>query len=330
MKICFIGATGHTRFVLDGIKGDKDVHIEGIAPGSKEEKIDSFIKKLNDKGYNVKAFDNYKDMLDEIKPDIAVVASYFGYHGRVVLDCIDRHCNVFVEKPVATDMKELDDIRNAYETSDISLAAMMGIRYTPHFFTAWKAVQDGAVGKVRLMNAQKSYRLGNREEFYKSRKTYGGTIPWVGIHAIDWLYWFSGEKFKSVYATHSKSYNNNHGDLEISALCHFTFENEVMGSVNIDYLRPATAPTHDDDRIRIAGTEGVIEVREGKVYLINNAAQGIQELPLQSGGEIFTEFMAQVRGNGKCMVTAEDSFYVTEAALRARQSADEERVIKFE
>ena len=59
-------------------------------------------------------------------------------------------------------------------------------------------MRDGTVGQIRLMNAQKSYKLGRRNEFYKIRSTYGGTIPWVGSHAIDWLYWFSGEKFESV------------------------------------------------------------------------------------------------------------------------------------
>src|SRR5690606_40743306 len=94
--------------------------------------------------------------------------------------------------------------------------------------------------------------------FFKTRKNYGGTIPWVGSHAIDWLHWFSGEEFQAVYATHSSLYNREHGDLEVSALCQFKFSNEVMGSVNIDYLRPQNAPSHDDDRIRVAGTQGEI------------------------------------------------------------------------
>ena len=32
----------------------------------------------------------------------------------------------------------------------------------------------------------------------------------------------------------------------------------------MDYLRPATAPTHGDDRLRIAGTLGVVEHQEGR------------------------------------------------------------------
>ena len=64
---------------------------------------------------------------------------------------------------------------------------------------------------------------------------------------------------------HSGMYNQGQwGGLEVSAMCNFVMTNEVLGSVSIDYLRPNTADTTDDDRIRIVGAEGVIEVRERK------------------------------------------------------------------
>jgi len=112
-------------------------------------------------------------------------------------------------------------------------------------------------------------------------------------------------------------------------LCHFTLSNEIFGSVSIDYLRPGEAPTHGDDRLRIVGTRGILEVRNGKVFLINDEIDGIREVPLLSEQNIFLDFLKQVRGQGNCLVSAEDSFYVTEACLKARQSADEKKVIWF-
>ena len=44
---------------------------------------------------------------------------------------------------------------------------------------------------------------------------------------------------------------------------------------------------------------------------------------------IFDDFLAQVRGERKCMVSAEDSFYITEASLLARASADQKREVRF-
>jgi len=329
MRICFIGSSGHFGYALNAIKKDSSCQVIGIAPGSDGEDMDGLKKSLSGFGFNPPLYEDYRVMLDELKPDIVVINCHFGDHAKVTLEALKRKIHVFVEKPVATTLEDLDLIKNAYKDAGVYLAAMLGLRYTSHFLTAWEAVQQGRIGKVRLMNAQKSYKLGSRKEFYKHRESYGGTIPWVGSHAVDWMYWFSGEKFVSVYATHSKQYNQNHGDLEMTALCHFTFTNEVFGGINIDYLRPLTASTHDDDRIRIAGTRGVIEVRGGKVYLINDEAEGIQELPLLPEKDIFEDFLKQVRAEGKCMVSAEDSFIVTEACLKARLSADKNEVIYF-
>ncbi|MFO7154433.1 MAG: Gfo/Idh/MocA family oxidoreductase [Caldicoprobacter oshimai] len=329
MKVVIIGSSGHYNYAIEGIREDKDVTIVGVAPGSEGEDVSPAYQAACKIGHAPKVYDDYRIMLDEVKPDIAVVNCFFGHHARVTMQVLERGIHAFVEKPVATTFEDLEQLKEAHSRSGVHLAAMFGIRYSAHFITAWNLVKDGVVGEIRLMNAQKSYKLGQRSDFYKSRSTYGGTIPWVGSHAIDWLYWFSGQKFESVFASHSTRYNLEHGDLEVSALCHFTFSNEVFGSVSIDYLRPKQAPTHDDDRLRLVGTRGVLEVRNGKVYLINDDIDGIREVPLLPKQNIFIDFLRQIRGEGECLVTAHDSFYVTEACLKARQSADEGKVIRF-
>lgn len=329
MKLGIIGATGHINYVLDGIKEDEDIEIAGLAPGSEGEEIDGLYQRLTKLDNDVRKFDDYRQLLDEIKPDVAVVDCYFGDLAQVTREVLQRNIHAFVEKPMAITFADLKELKEIYQRSQSELAAMLGLRYAPWFLTAWKAVQAGAIGKARLMNAQKSYRLGQRGQHYQKRELYGGTIPWVGIHAIDWLAWFSGEEFRSVYASHSQEYNRDHGDLEVTGLCHFTFSNEVFGSVNIDYLRPEEAPSHGDDRIRVAGTEGVIEVRDNKVFLINDEISGVRELPLTANREIFADFLAHIRGEGECLLSAEDSFRAAEASLKARQSADENHVIEF-
>jgi hypothetical protein len=65
------------------------------------------------------------------------------------------------------------------------------------------------------------------------------------------------------------------------------------------------------------------------VYLINDEVDGVREVPLLPRQNIFIDFLRQVRGEGKCLVSAHDSFYVTEACLKARQSADEKKIILF-
>ncbi|NLO82710.1 MAG: Gfo/Idh/MocA family oxidoreductase [Clostridiales bacterium] len=329
MKVAFIGSSGHYNYAMEGIREDRNISIAGIAPGSEGEDMSAVYRAACALGHAPRVFDDYMSMLDEVEPDIAVINCFFGHHAKVAMQVLKQGIHAFVEKPVATTFEELEELKEVYSQSKAHLAAMFGIRYTAHFMTAWKMVKSGAVGQIRLMNAQKSYKLGRRSEFFKSRSTYGGTIPWVGSHAIDWLYWFSGEKFESVFASHSARCNRDHGELEVSALCHFVLSNQVFGSGSIDYLRPKEAPSHDDDRLRIAGTRGILEVRGSKVYLINDEIDGIREIPLLPEQNIFVDFLKQVREQGKCLISAHDSFYVTEVCLKARQSADEKRIIWF-
>jgi predicted dehydrogenase len=328
VKIVLIGSTGHTNYVVEGLQNNYEDQIVGIAPGSETENVEALYQKLA-KEYEIKKYDDYQKMLAELKPDIAAVACHFGDHAQVAVEVLKRDIDLFVEKPIATTLAELAEVKSAYEKNNSKLAAMFGIRYKPWFLTAYKYIKEGAIGEVRLMNAQKSYRLGQREDFYKKRESYGGTIPWVGSHAIDWMQWLSGKDFKSVYASHSTIANREHGELEVSALCHFDFKDEVAGSVNIDYLRPQNATSHDDDRIRIAGEKGVIEILKEKVYLVNDEVEGNREIPLVAKKEIFADFLDWVKDQKECMITAEESFRVTEAALQARKSADQKKLIHF-
>ena len=97
-------------------------------------------------------------------------------------------------------------------------------------------------------------------------------------------------------------------------------DNGVMISASIDYLRPSTAPTHGDDRVRVAGTEGVIEVMKGAVTLIN--ADGEKNLELVEQRGIFYDFALHLLDGEEALVNAEQTFELTRACLVARDKAD--------
>jgi predicted dehydrogenase len=331
MKVCVIGATGHINYVINGLKMVRQARLVGAGPGSSGESVEKVLMSATRQGVadELRLYGDYREMLDQVKPDVVAVACHFGDHAKVAAEVLRRGIHLFIEKPLATTLEDLYAMRELHARFGVQLSAMFGIRYTAPFLTAWQAVQEGAVGDIRLMHAQKSYKLGTRGPSFHRRETYGGTIPWVGIHAIDWLRWFSGGTFETVYASHSTRSNRGHGELETTAACHFTMSNDVMATVSIDYLRPEHADSHGDDRIRIAGSEGVLEVVGGRVWLTNGEQSGTRELPLLPEEEIFADFIRQIRSGAAGRVSAEDAFLSTEACLMARQSADERRLVHF-
>ncbi|PLV57314.1 Gfo/Idh/MocA family protein [Thermotoga sp. SG1] len=327
LKICIVGSSGHFGYVLKGL--DERCKIIGISPGTPEEDMSKLEKTLLEMNITPKRYEDWRRMLDEEKPDILVINTIFSLNGKILLEALERGIHSFVEKPIATTFEDLERIKDTYRKvkGRVFFAAMFGIRYRSHFLTAKRLVDEGAIGEIRLVNTQKSYKLGKRPDFYKKRETFGGTIPWVGIHAIDWIHWIVGKRFLSVYATHSRRHNLDHGELETTALCHFTLEEEIFASLTIDYLRPQGAPTHDDDRMRIVGTDGIVEVIHERVFLTDD--KGHREVPLVEEGQIFRDFLKEIRGQGKCMVTPEDSILTTEVALKARLSADTGRIVQI-
>lgn len=327
MKICIVGSSGHYVYALRGIKEDSDAKIVGISPGCKGENIERLHSQVSEMGFTPVVYSNPIKMFEELKPNIVVINTFFYKNSELAMEAMKRGIHVYVEKPVALSIEELEELKNVWKQTKVKFSSMLGLRYTPHFWTAYKLVKENKIGKIRLIHAQKSYKLGMRPDFYKHRNTYGGTIPWVGIHAIDWIYWLSGKKFKSVFARHSRLYNNNHGDLETTAFCSFVMEDEIFATVNIDYLRPATAPTHDDDRIRIVGTKGILEIASAKVYLLSDETKETVEILPENPPIVFLDFIKEIRGNGRCLISAEDSFYLTYISLLARQSADENKLI---
>lgn len=326
LRVCIIGGSGHYRYVLEGL--DERVALVGYAAGSDGEDLSKLAAMLQERGIATPRFDDWRSMLDTVQPDIVAVNCHFGDHARINIECLQRGHHVFSEKPVATTLDDLARVETAHAQSGKHFSAMFGIRCKPWFLTAHAAVKAGSIGEVRLMHAQKSYKLGTRPAFFSNRESSGGLIPWVGSHAIDWLQWISGERFLSVSAHHSRQHNAGNGELEVSAQCLFSMSNEVVATVSIDYLRPANAASHDDDRIRIVGSQGVLELRSKEV-LLTDATHRDAPLPQTDEIRIFRTFVDAVLKTGDPMVSASDTFTATRASLSAREAADTGLSIRF-
>jgi predicted dehydrogenase len=329
VKVALIGRTGHAPQVLEGIKAHGKAKLVGFAPCCKEEEASGMQKKCKD-GFGAELFDDWRKMLDKTKPDVAGIAPWFCMHTEMSIACFERGISPFPDKPVSLTLEDLEKLKIAYEKrpKGVHFTAMHAMRYDPPFRALYQVVKSGRLGTVTLMTGQKSYKLKQRAAFFKHREKHGGLIPWVGSHAIDWFHWYAPCGFASVYGSHTNRNNFGYGDLEISAIVMLTMENGGAASANIDYRNPDTNPNHGDDRIRIAGDKGVAEVRAGKALLMTDE-KGPHEVALEPKRWLFKEFLDQIEGNGKCLLQAEEVFRVTETVLKARQAADEGRVIKL-
>ena len=163
---------------------------------------------------------------------------------------------------------------------------MHTMRGVPELAAVRQAVRGGAIGDPLMSFSQKTYKWGKtRPDSYRSRKTFPGIAPWVGIHAFDWLHWILGDVFTEVQGREGTTARPDFPACASQAAFVLTMRNGGVASVTLDYLRPEAAPTHGDERLRIAGTRGVIETAlvERKVTL-TTADRPPRTLPLEPAG----------------------------------------------
>lgn len=312
MKIAIVGGSGHYRYALDQLK---EHTLLGIAPGVMGEDLEKLQKALAKREIPAPLLNDWKKLVKDA--DVVVVNTRPDKNAIVSAYCLERNIPVFSEKPLAIDMPQLQMLGKAAEKSKAQLCGMFGIRYSGWYRTVKEAVKD--IGAIRLINAQKSYKLGVRPAFYKQKQTFGGIIPWVSIHALDWILDITGAKVTAISADTNGEHNRDNGELEMTALCQLQLEGGILASVSADFLRPETAPTHDDDRIRIVGTQGVVEYMDGIVTKIDK--NGKARLPVMEGQDVFELFLRRIGGED-VGVSPRESFYVTELALSLNEAAE--------
>lgn len=354
MKVCFYGNTGHFFTAFLGKAQLPDVEFAGFCPSYPGENMgrlrlfagqagagdfpDGWEAHARDQGqaggYVLNEYTALTDMLDREQPDILVVDGLFTQRYEAEKEALQRGIHVYADKPIAVTLEELDDLYAMVKQSQKQLWGMHTVRYDPWYYTARKLVNEGAVGTVRMINCQKSYRFGERPDFYKERRYYGGTIPWVTVHAIDMIRMITGKECLSVYSRQSRAYNNDYGDLEIITTSNLELEDEILATISTDYYRPENSDSHDDDRLRIVGTEGILEVmnRNGRheVRLINAENDGRILIPQEEPPYIFADFVNTIKGKGAELIDVKESFRNAYAAICAQQAADDGRVIKLE
>ena len=139
----------------------------------------------------------------------------------------------------------------------------------------------------------------------------------------------SGVKFLSVNSAQSSLYHGSQGSLEMSAVAQYQMDQEILATLSIDYFNPPQAPAHGDDRIRVVGTKGVLEVMRNTLTLINPEGEGVRTIDCPADEYPFSSFLDQIQGQGKCRISFDDVYKTTEAALKTQQSADTNTAVHF-
>ena len=325
MKLALIGLKGHVGTVLAGAKSLGDVEVVSVAEDDPK-LLASYLKK-DPLLQKAQGYEQWRLLVEHSMPDVCCVADEDGVRLEQLLALIERDIHIVSEKPLVTTLADLERLRAAFAKSKSKLTMLLELRHQPKYERVREMIQRGEIGEVSQVATQKSYQWGERAAWYTSRARLGGMIPFIGIHSLDIIRWVTALDFTHVAAFHGRIDHPEMGETESHASVLAQLSNGASVTARIDYLRPAKAATHGDDRLRVVGTKGMIEVNEGDDAISLVTGDKAERIPFGETSNLFVEFAKFIRSGVPPRITADDSFYITEVALQARQAADEKKMV---
>ena len=107
---------------------------------------------------------DYRELLKEHKPDIAVIGTPDHWHARQMVDCVAAGADVYVQKPVSVDVAEAVAMVKAARDHKRVVQVGTQRRSTPHLVEARdKILREGKLGKIGLVEIYCYYHMRARE-----------------------------------------------------------------------------------------------------------------------------------------------------------------------
>jgi predicted dehydrogenase len=142
----------------------------GLATAAKKLKLD-------------KAFADYRQMLDQVKPDIVSIGCrWVDQHRDIVVEVAGRGIHMYLEKPLCRTLAEADEMVAACERSHAKLAIAHTTRLSPRVPVVKELIASNKIGTVLELR-------GRGKEDARG----GGEDLWVlGTHIMDLIRLFGG------------------------------------------------------------------------------------------------------------------------------------------
>lgn len=167
-----------------------------------EEKRLEYKKSLTDA--DVKIFADYKEMLNECKPDVVTIATESGKHKDIAVHCLKNGAHVICEKPMALSTSDAETMIDTAKQNNKKLAVCFQNRFNAPVVKTREALEKGRFGK--MLHGMIQVRWNRNEGYYTQapwRGTWeqdGGTLMNQCTHGIDLLQWMMGEDAVRVQA----------------------------------------------------------------------------------------------------------------------------------
>ncbi len=240
INIGVVGAGLYGRVHLDTFKQRE--RQQGDARVAAFADLNESARKAAEKDFGVKGYASLEEMLANEDLDGVTVVTPDHLHHKLVMACLAAGKNVFVEKPLSTDIAEAVEMAEEAEKKNLLLQVDFHKRFDPYHIDLKLRIQDGELGNIQYGYCwmEDVLRVGT-DMIGQAHWGVSGSPAWfLGIHMIDLSYWLMDfpEPVK-VYATGAKGKLASLGrDIYDSIKATVTFANGVAVTYDTAVVLP--------------------------------------------------------------------------------------------
>ncbi|WP_304065323.1 Gfo/Idh/MocA family protein [Megamonas hypermegale] len=212
-------------------------------------------------------YSDYKQLINEIKPDFVAIATDSGKHAEIGKYCLEHGCHVLIEKPIAMNMHDARELIDIAKKNNLILGGCHQNRFNKSVQKLHEALVENRFGKISHIAAH--VRWNRNEDYYKQAPwrgkwaSDGGCLMNQCIHNADLVCWLLGD-IDEVFA-----YTNN--------AIHPYIEGEDLGLALIKGKNGAYAlfegtvnvyPRNLEETLYVFGEKGTVKLAGKSVNLI--------------------------------------------------------------
>jgi len=226
LKIGMIGCGGIARAHAERLKSLEEVSIVAFADIIRE-KAESFSKK-----YGGKAYTDWHEMLKKESLDIVYICLPPFAHSDEVMVSAEKGIHIFIEKPIALDMKLAWSMVRAVEKNNVKSQVGYCVRFGYAIEKAKKLIETSESGKIGLaVGWYWCHFLGS--EWWRDKSKSGGQIVEQSTHLYDALRYLCGE-VEEVYGQMNRIFWTDVPNMTIEDVSSatFRFKSGAIGSIS--------------------------------------------------------------------------------------------------
>jgi len=218
---------------------------------------------------------DFRELVRDPGVDAVVVASPPYLHHPMALAALEAGKHVLCEKPMARNLAEARDMVKLAERVGVAAMVNHEFRFLPVRARIKELIDEGYLGEphaATLVAHRSSLNdpYGRPFGWLMEQEKAGGMLGAVGSHHVDALRWWFGEINGVAGATATMIKRRRLAESAAMATVDaddnfafvLRFANGALGTVHVT----ATAPFEGEEEISLAGSEGVLRVRDGKLY----------------------------------------------------------------